>query len=158
MKPFKKNVNDTSAKKFENVVSCCSNKSNSIYLHIFVYYIDNARKICPCQPTKPPMLLSSSCLRLFHVPKRYQKAITIMVLTLYCVNVAHPLTCTEHGQLTTKALQLRQLAFWVFVFVCIFPVANRLVVHIMSGDAQFVFYIIFILFFRILEPYSFCID
>ena len=85
------------------------------------------------------MLLSSSCLRLFHVPKRYQKAITIMVLTLYCVNVAHPLTCTEHGQLTTKALQLRQLAFWVFVFVCIFPVANRLVVHIMSGDAQFVF-------------------
>ena len=121
--PCKKRINDTSANSLR-MLRCCGDESNSIHLHIFVYI---ASKICPCQPTKPPMLLSFSCLHRYMFQKRYQKAITIMVLTLYCVNVAHPLTCTQHGQLTTKALQLRQLAFLSFLSLYIlFFVANRL--------------------------------
>ena len=86
--PCTKYINDTSA-NFLGMLSCCGDESNSIYLHIFVYI---ASKICPCQPTKPPMLLSFSCLHRYMFQKRYQKAITIMVLTLYCVNVAHPVS------------------------------------------------------------------
>ena len=65
---------------------------------IFIYLYILLKKICPCQPTKPPMLLSSSCLSLYMcsekaLPKGNNNNGTYTILRK---REAHLLSCTHN--------------------------------------------------------------